>query len=223
MPVREAELGRRQPAGALGRDHERPHEHSDQSLPYAPAFIQTPPPAVPGIAQANSKPPRPASRARWRQTAFVAPPPATSTSPSTVDRGELAREPEHERVDAVVGGEQVRAEPDDARPPARARAAQRERLLELGERRAAARTRAPGRRYRSSSAARAGRPPRSFTRAPRATSGPARSTSPAPTRQHDVAGPRPARDEPGAVLDASAPSRAHPGRARERVDDELAA
>jgi len=34
------------------------------------------PPAGPGIAPRNSKPPSPASRARWRHTAFVAPPPA---------------------------------------------------------------------------------------------------------------------------------------------------
>ena len=65
---------------------------SDQSRPYAPAFILTPPPTVPGMAQANSKPPRPASRARWRQTAFVAPPPAarpggpTSTAASSPSR-----------------------------------------------------------------------------------------------------------------------------------------
>src|SRR5262249_44119504 len=41
-----------------------------------------PPPAVPGIADANSKPPRPALRARWSETAFGAPPPAMRRSPS---------------------------------------------------------------------------------------------------------------------------------------------
>ena len=45
-----------------------------------------PPPIVPGIAHANSKPPSPASRARWRQTAFAAPAPARMTSPSTSTR-----------------------------------------------------------------------------------------------------------------------------------------
>ena len=55
---------------------------SDQSRPYAPAFMRTPAPAVPGIAHANSRPPRPASRARCRHTAFVAPPPARRTTPS---------------------------------------------------------------------------------------------------------------------------------------------
>ena len=74
--------------------------------------MRTPPPAVPGIADANSSPPSPASRARCRQTAFFAPPPATSVSPSTRAPGELAFEPEDERVDALVGGEHVRAEPD---------------------------------------------------------------------------------------------------------------
>ena len=54
---------------------------SFHSRPYAPAFIRTPPPAVPGIADANSNPPRPAARARWRHTAFAAPPPATSRRP----------------------------------------------------------------------------------------------------------------------------------------------
>src|SRR5256714_142206 len=54
-----------------------------QSPPYAPAFIHTPPPTVPGMAHANSKPPRPAARARCRATAFAAPPPTRSTSPST--------------------------------------------------------------------------------------------------------------------------------------------
>ena len=67
---------------------------SDQSRPYAPAFIFTPPPAVPGIAHANSKPPSPAARARWRQTAFVAPPPARSVVAVDLDRRELALEPE---------------------------------------------------------------------------------------------------------------------------------
>src|SRR5262249_28606578 len=43
--------------------------------------ILTPPPAVPGIAHANSNPPKPASRTRCRQTAFAAPPPAISSSP----------------------------------------------------------------------------------------------------------------------------------------------
>ncbi len=56
---------------------ERAMTTSDQSRPYAPAFILTPPPTVPGIAHANSKPPSSASRARCRQTALAAPPPAT--------------------------------------------------------------------------------------------------------------------------------------------------
>ena len=64
--------------------------------------MTTPPPAVPGIAHANSSPPSPASRARWRHTAFVAPPPATRLGLDDLDRRELAFEPEHERVDAGV-------------------------------------------------------------------------------------------------------------------------
>ena len=46
--------------------------------------------------------------------------------------GELAGQPEHERIDALVGDEQVRAEPDRPRPRGPRSAAQRERLLELG-------------------------------------------------------------------------------------------
>ena len=42
--------------------------------------------AVPGIAQANSKPPSPAALARCRQTAFVAPPPASSRISSACDQ-----------------------------------------------------------------------------------------------------------------------------------------
>jgi hypothetical protein len=53
------------------------------SPPWAPAFIRTAPPTVPGIAHANSNPPRPAARARWRQTARAAPPPPRRT-PSPV-------------------------------------------------------------------------------------------------------------------------------------------
>src|SRR5437773_1063406 len=69
-------------APSLGRRYERPSSAgvrqaalvpsttsartriADQSLPYAPAFIRTPPPTVPGIAHANSNPPRPAARTR---------------------------------------------------------------------------------------------------------------------------------------------------------------
>ena len=74
--------------------------------------MRTPPPAVPGIAAANSNPPSPASRARCSATAFGAPPPATSTSPLHLGRDQIAGELENERVDAVVVREHVRAQPD---------------------------------------------------------------------------------------------------------------
>ncbi len=75
--------------------------------------MRTPPPTVPGIAEANSKPRRPAARARCRQVAFVAPPPATEV-PSVVSRhrGEFAPEAQDERLEPLVGDEHVRAEPD---------------------------------------------------------------------------------------------------------------
>src|SRR5262245_2142543 len=68
-----------------------------QSEPYAPAFIRTPPPAVPGMAQANSRPPSPASRARCRQTAFAAPPPTRRRWPSI---STSARSPASRRTSA---------------------------------------------------------------------------------------------------------------------------
>ena len=72
-----------------------------------------PPPIVPGMAQANSKPPSPAARARCRQTAFAAPAADAHDVAVDLDGRELAAELEDERVDTVVGGEQIRAEADD--------------------------------------------------------------------------------------------------------------
>ena len=84
---------------------------ADMSLPYAPAFIQTAPPTVPGMAHANSKPPSPAARARWRQTASGAPPPASRPSSAAAAASSppsLSASP----WEAAVGHEQVRPEPD---------------------------------------------------------------------------------------------------------------
>ena len=88
---------------------------------------------MPGIAQANSKPPSPAAL-RPVQADGVRRTAARDEDASLDARlRELAGEPEDEPVDAVVGGEQVRAEADrrDAEP-ALLRGAQH--LLELGER-----------------------------------------------------------------------------------------
>ena len=113
-----------------------------------------------GSRRRTRSPPSPAARARWRQTAFGAPPPATSTVPAHLDRRELALEPDDERVDPGVGREQVRAEPDRPHVSPRS-AAHASACFELGERAAAGRARGRARRSRPSSSARAGRPPRS--------------------------------------------------------------
>ena len=213
--------GRARPASASRR--RRPSTTSArsrtaaQSRPYAPAFIHTPPPAVPGIAQANSKPPRPAARARCRQTAFVAPPPATSTpSPPPCVR-QLAREPQHERVDAR---RRRRARSSRARPTTTsspAPRAQRERLLELGQRpRPRERARRPAGADR--------RQPRRARRPPRASRRQRPSTiaraifhgSPTP----NVTTTSPGRAHASAIVAASSSDGAHPARtcARQRVE-----
>ena len=95
--------------------------------------MRTPPPAVPGIAEANSKPPSPASRARCRQTALAAPPPATSIVPSTrasasspASRSTSASTPSSCTSRFEPRPIVSTATPSPARP--------REQLLELGER-----------------------------------------------------------------------------------------
>ena len=87
----------------------------------------------PGSRRRTRSPPNPASRARCRQTAFVAPPPARSSVPSAFASASSPCETQHERVHAGVGAEHVRAEPDcDHLQPFVARPAQG--LLELAER-----------------------------------------------------------------------------------------
>ena len=78
---------------------------------------------MPGIAEANSKPAE-AGRARPVQAGGVGRPAAGDERLALDrDRRELARQPQDERVDARVGGEHVRAEPDRLdREPARAAA-----------------------------------------------------------------------------------------------------
>ena len=105
---------------------------SAQSRPYAPAFMRTPPPAVPGIAHANSIPPRPAALARCRLTAFGAPPPAVELCALDLDRGQLAGQSEHEAVHARVRSEHVRSEPDDEHGQRRL-ARPREQALEVSQ------------------------------------------------------------------------------------------
>ncbi len=101
-----------EPAAPVGGDDERPLE---DRRPVRAVRARVHPHAAagrPGIAQANSSPPRPAARARCRQTAFVAPPPAGERLPVDLDGGEVALQAQDERVDAVVRCEHVRPEPD---------------------------------------------------------------------------------------------------------------
>ena len=102
VAVREVELGRRR-ACARRRRRRRPRRSSTarQSLPYAPAFMRTPPPAVPGIARGELEAAEPGvARAvqadRVRRAAA-----GDEHRPVDVRLGQLAGEPQHERVDAA--------------------------------------------------------------------------------------------------------------------------
>ena len=218
VPVREPELGGRQPAAPSASTTSARSRIAPSREPYAPAFIRTPPPAVPGIAQANSRPPRPAARARWRQTAFVAPPPARSSSPST-------RPP---RARPRAGGRArrrrrpPRAGSSRARPSPRqvALGRPRERLLELGERLRAARTQRQARRCRSSSAATSGTvrsPWRHRLGEPREAATIARAARHgSPTPSVTTTSPGRQRAPGGRRRRATAPRRAASGRAPRR-------
>ena len=103
-----------------------------QSRPYAPAFMRAPPPAVPGIAAANSKPPSPAARP-VEADGVRRPAAGDQRLPFDPCLGESPGELQHERVDTVVVDEQVRAEPDRLdRDPLRGSPAQG--FLELADR-----------------------------------------------------------------------------------------
>ena len=124
------------------------------------------------------------------------------------DRSQIARQPEHERFDSVVRGEDVRAEPD-SRDLEVALLRPGERLLELCERR-----RLCERAGRTAGADR--RQPRKWDTllnlhpSSSSTSGPARSTSPAPTVRDEISGARPRGDDPRAILDPRCPAGTQP-------------
>ena len=218
MPVREAELGRSQPAGALGGDD----PGADEDLrPVAAVRARVHPDAAAGRAgdRAGELEAAETGRARLVEADGVRRPAAGDERLAfDAHRRELAREPEHERVDAVVGAEQVRAQTDRRNRKVALRGPG-ERLLELAE------ARRPGER--------ASRPARADRRQPRqrhpvldvhaiasSTSGPARSTSPAPT----VRTRSPGRAQAATSLAPSSTAGAQPARmpGRKRVDDELA-
>ena len=212
VTIRETELGGRQPARAASASTTSARSRiAAQSDPYAPAFIRTPPPAVPGIAQANSRPPSPAPRARCRQTAFVAPPPAMQALALHPHLRQLPASRSDESRDAGVRRQRRWSR---ARPPRRSiplPGRQTERLLELRSASRAARSGTRG-------------PPvpmvvqREWARAPRRR--PSRRQAvhdragdlprlPHAERHDDVTGPRHVQRQRGRVVQRRRPARAH--------------
>ena len=149
VPVGEPEPGEvDRPRARSARRRRASSSTALQSRPYAPAFMRTPPPAVPGDRGGELEPAEPrVARAVEADRVRRA---AAGDQRLALDPrlGELALEPQDERVDAVVGDEQVRAEPDrldrDALRRRPSRAAPR-----AGRASRAARASAPGRRCRS--------------------------------------------------------------------------
>ena len=83
------------------------------SRPYAPPFIRTNPPTVPGIDRRNSTPPMPASRAFDETRMPDAPPPHLSVVSSTLlDLCERLAEPHDDTRHATVTNDHVRSEPE---------------------------------------------------------------------------------------------------------------
>ena len=113
VPIRESELVEVEPTGAVGVDDERARQAPATSrCRTRPAFMRTPPPAVPGIAHANSKPPRPAASRPMEADRVGGTTACDEEIAVHIDCGELSGEPNDERVDSVVGREQIRPEAD---------------------------------------------------------------------------------------------------------------
>ena len=91
------------------------------SLPYAPAFMRTAPPTVPGMAQPNSMPASAASVRAPHDGGQRRAAAAAHARAVDLDRRERPLEPHRDAVVALVGDEQVRAEADhgDVRAPPR--------------------------------------------------------------------------------------------------------
>ena len=189
-----------------------------QSRPYAPAFMRTPPPAVPGIADANSKPPSPR---RARDEARPRSPRRRPRRAPPLRRARSASSPaelQDECVDAVVVHEQVRAEADRLdrvallpAPSAATRAARRASP--------ASRRTVPGRPCRSSCSARAATCSSTLIGcAACRLRGRCRRRRPPAARRPDRARRR-ERSTP--ALDRRRPAGQHAAVA-ERIDDELA-
>ncbi len=222
MAVGEAELARGQPAGALGGDDEGP----DQDLaPVAAVGARVHPDAAARRAWDRAREleaSEPGGARAVEADGVRRPAPGEEELTVGSGLGELALEPEHERLDAFVGDEQVGAEPDGRHREA-ALGRPRERLLELGK---------------------APRPGEGERRTAGADRGEARERDslldPHVERlqeqrhgavdvsgardQHEIARPGPARDDARRVLELRRPADPHPRPClRERVDHRAAA
>ena len=206
VPVREAELGRREPAGAVAAHDAHTLEHlgevaavrtavhPDAAADRAGDRARELEAAEPGCAGAVQRDRVRRAAARAKRLALDG------------DGCEQAGEPQDERIDAVVGGEQVRAEADGRDgQAARRRPAQRllDLLLRLGPREGARRAAGAERRE-------AGELDAFFDVHASASSrsGPARSTSPAPS----VSTVSPGRAHAATIATASSSSGAQPMR-----------
>ena len=137
-----------------------------------------------------------------------------------VRRREIARELEHERVDAVVVDEHVRAEPDRSTHGRPLLGAQRSDRPAARRASPGARTSAPARRCRSSCSARARRSLPSAANLASEQADRAVDVARADDEQH-VARPRASGEPRRPLLDRRRPRREHAAVAQ-RVDDELA-
>ena len=214
VPVREAELVGRQPAGPVrGRRRARARAPARSRRRRRRRSSRCRRRSCPGIAHANSKPPRPAARARCRHDRVRGAAAGAQQVAVDLDRGELARELEHERVDARrrrrAGSTRGRSSRRQARSAAQR--APRARRPSSGCANARAGPPVPSVVYRESRRS-------SITQL--RSSGTARSTSPAPRVRIVSPGRAQPRTRRAASSSVGRPAERMPGpHARELVDD----
>src|SRR5205823_5161585 len=204
--VREAELTPGQPGAALGRRDERAREHL-RELAAVGAGVHLDAAADRAGNRAGELEAAEARAARAVQAYGVGGAgPGAYHLAVDLDGGESAAEPEHERVHALVGDEEVRAEPDgrDGEPALGAPAQQ---LLDLGERLGPC-ERAGGAAGAERRVPREGDPLLHVHASASSSSGAARSTSPAPS----VRTVSPGRAQPATSRAPSSTSGAQPTR-----------
>ena len=100
--------------GARRARRSRPSGAPCASSPaWAPAFIATAPPTVPGMLAPHSRPSRPCAAARCTARGREAPPPHQRSVAAHRDRRQAADQPQHQAAEALVGDQQVGAAADD--------------------------------------------------------------------------------------------------------------